>query len=198
MPHAPPTVETLRGAALRAAIPEVARLRIDVFREWPYLYDGDLDYERQYLAHFAEDPDAVVVTAREDGRIVGAATASPLARQDEAWVAPVRAHGLDPAQLFYFGESVLEARLRGRGYGVAFFAARESEGRAQGFGACLFSAVVRPHDHPLRPVGYAPLDAFWRKRGYAPVPGLVGSFAWKDIDRDAETAKPMQYWMKTL
>jgi hypothetical protein len=25
-------------------------LRIAVFRDWPYLYDGSLEYEREYLA----------------------------------------------------------------------------------------------------------------------------------------------------
>ena len=29
-----------------------------------------------------------------------------------------------------------------------------------------FCAVQRPSDHPERPPGYAPLDPFWRKRGY--------------------------------
>jgi len=43
-----------------------------------------------------------------------------------------------------------------------------------------------------------PLDAFWTKRGYAKVDGLVGTFAWKDIDQSGETAKPMQYWMREL
>ena len=42
-------VRVLTGAALDAALDDVARLRITVFREWPYLYDGDLEYERDYL-----------------------------------------------------------------------------------------------------------------------------------------------------
>jgi hypothetical protein len=54
---------------------EVARLRIEVFREWPYLYDGTLDYERDYLAHFADAEDALIVAARDGDSVVGAATA---------------------------------------------------------------------------------------------------------------------------
>jgi len=61
-----------------------------------------------------------------------------------------------------------------------------------------FCAVVRPSKHAMRPAGYTPLDAFWQKRGYAPEPGLVGSFAWQDIGETQETAKPMQYWMRAL
>ncbi|MFP5511018.1 MAG: GNAT family N-acetyltransferase, partial [Alphaproteobacteria bacterium] len=39
-------VAALTGAGLEAALDDVARLRIAVFRDWPYLYDGDLAYER--------------------------------------------------------------------------------------------------------------------------------------------------------
>ena len=45
-------VEALRGADLEAVIDDLARLRISVFRDWPYLYDGDLAYERAYLAPY--------------------------------------------------------------------------------------------------------------------------------------------------
>ena len=34
-------LETLDGAAARAVLPALARLRIAVFAEWPYLCDGD-------------------------------------------------------------------------------------------------------------------------------------------------------------
>jgi hypothetical protein len=43
------TVRALTGPELEAALDGVASLRIAVFRDWPYLYDGSLDYEREYL-----------------------------------------------------------------------------------------------------------------------------------------------------
>ena len=39
-------VEALTGNALDAALDAVARLRIEVFSAFPYLYDGDLAYAR--------------------------------------------------------------------------------------------------------------------------------------------------------
>ncbi|MBI1777190.1 MAG: hypothetical protein HYR63_17775 [Proteobacteria bacterium] len=35
------TVERVTGTELERRIADLARLRIEVFREWPYLYDGD-------------------------------------------------------------------------------------------------------------------------------------------------------------
>jgi len=34
-------IKRYSGAALQQYIPELARLRIEVFRDFPYLYDGD-------------------------------------------------------------------------------------------------------------------------------------------------------------
>jgi len=48
------------------------------------------------------------------------------------------------------------------------------------------------------PAGYRPLDAFWSKRGYQKVDGLIGSYRWKEVDTTEETDKPMQFWMKAL
>ena len=56
---------SLTGAEIKAVMPELARLRMIVFRDWPYLYDGTLDYEEEYLAKFAAAPGAVCVVARD-------------------------------------------------------------------------------------------------------------------------------------
>jgi hypothetical protein len=63
--------------------------------------------------------------------------------------------------------------------------------------AACFAAVIRPHDHPARPERYVPHDAFWTKRGYAPVPWLVTELAWKEHGEAEESLKPMQYWLRT-
>lgn len=87
---------------------------------------------------------------------------------------------------------------RGRGIGHAFFDGREEAGRARGFETSCFCAVVRPNDHPMKPADYRPLDAFWRKRGYAPVEGLITDFEWNDLAEGASASHPMQFWLKRL
>ena len=192
------TVRALTGAALAAAIDDLAQLRIKVFRDWPYLYDGDVAYEAGYLREFAAASDAVLVAAIDGGRIVGAATASPMAAQKPEFQAPIAARGMDVARLFYFGESVLLPGWRGRGIGHAFFDAREAAARAAGAGEACFCAVVRPADHPAHPVHYRPLDSFWHSRGYHPVEGLVTQFAWRDVGDAADSDHDMQFWLGRL
>ncbi|WP_242129067.1 GNAT family N-acetyltransferase [Sphingobium sp. Sx8-8] len=192
----------MTGAALVAALDALADLRITVFRAFPYLYDGDRGYERDYLAAYAQSPGALVVGAfaGPEGaeRLVGAATAAPMADHAAEFAAPFRERGMDIGRIYYFGESVLLPGWRGRGIGHAFFDRREAKAGELGFAMASFCAVVRPPDHPARPAGYSPLDPFWRGRGFAPVGGLVGQFRWKEWGEDGETSHPMQFWVKSL
>lgn len=192
------TVRTLSGSELQDALDDLSRLRIAVFAAFPYLYDGTVEYEREYLAEFTASPDAALVAALDGDRIVGAATASPLIAQDDYIRAPFERAEIDPASVFYFGESVLLPEYRGHGIGHAFFDQREAAARAWGAKLASFCGVVRPADHPARPADYSPLDSFWRKRGYAPVEGLTGKFSWKEHGEADESAKPMQFWMREL
>jgi GNAT superfamily N-acetyltransferase len=190
------TVRPLTGGELAAALDDLAHLRIRVFADWPYLYDGDAAYEADYLKEFAAAPDAVLVAAFDGARIVGAATAAPMVHQKAEFRDPFAARGIDVARLFYFGESVLLPEYRGQGVGHAFFDHREAQAQACGATAACFAAVIRADDHPARPAGHVPHDAFWTKRGYKRVPGLITELGWKDHGDVDETLKPMQYWLR--
>ena len=106
--------------------------------------------------------------------------------------------GIPLSDIFYCAESVLLPEYRGQGIGHAFFDAREAHARALGRTYSAFCGVVRPADHPLRPADYAPLDPFWRKRGYEPVAGAVAHFRWKDLDQPEDSDHPLQFWMRAL
>ncbi len=80
------SVRALTGADLEAALDGVAQLRITVFRDWPYLYDGSLEYERAYLQTYRDSPGALLVGAFAGDRLVGASTSTPM--EDHATPSP--------------------------------------------------------------------------------------------------------------
>ncbi|GGB35625.1 GNAT family acetyltransferase [Roseibium aquae] len=191
-------IKALTEEHLVRALPELARLRISVFRDWPYLYDGTADYEQKYLARYAGIEGAVIVGAYDGDLLVGAATGMPLDEEVPEFRQPFEDAGLNPSGIFYLAESVLAPGYRGTGIGHAFFDKREAHARRFGFERAAFCSVIRPQDHPLRPAGYRSLDPFWTKRGYRPLPDGIVHFPWKDVDRETETEKPLQIWMGLL
>lgn len=191
-------VRALTGAELEAHLDDVARLRIAVFRDWPYLYDGTLEYERAYLQTYRDNPGALLVGAFDGGILVGASTSTLMEDHAEAFRAPLAQLGVPVSDILYGAESVLLPAYRGQGFGHRFFDLRETHARAHGRSHVAFCSVMRPADHPARPQTYRTNDAFWSGRGYTPLPGVMAEFSWKDVGDTSESLKPLQFWIRAL
>ena len=188
-----------RDSALSDHLSDLAKLRIEVFRAFPYLYDGTLAYEMSYLETYTACPESIVVLVLDGTRVVGATTGLPLDAEAEEFQKPFIDAGYDPSKVFYCAESVLLPEYRGRGVYPKFFEEREGHARNLGrFDVCAFCCVERPENHPLRPDDYIPLDRIWSRFGYVKHPELRTTYAWKDIDETNESEKPMVFWIKPL
>lgn len=188
----------LTGDELDPHLDGLANLRIQVFRDWPYLYDGDLEYERDYMSSYRDSADAILVAAFDGETLVGASTGTPMEDHAEDFALPFGLAGIALGDVFYCAESVLLSDYRGQGAGHAFFDARERHARALGRRYAAFCGVMRPDDHPMRDPNYRPLDGFWRGRGYSKLDGAIAEFSWRDVGADDQTAKSLQFWIKEL
>lgn len=192
------TVRALAGAELDAELDAVASLRITVFRDFPFLYDGAREYEREYLASYRDHPGALLIGAFHEGRLIGASTSTPMEDQPDEFTAPFRSLGIAPEKILYGAESVLLRPYRGIGLGHRFIDLREAHARALDRTHVAFCSVIRPDDHPARPAAYRSNEAFWRGRGYETLPGVFARFSWKDLGDTSETEKPLQFWLRAL
>ena len=192
-------VVVVKGAEIEPYVEALAKLRIEVFREYPYLYDGSMEYERGYLRAYAKSQGSLFVIARDGGEVVGVSTALPLSDAEEAFRKPFVERGDDAGAVYYFGESVLRRDYRGRGLGGRFMREREAFARERrAFRWCAFCAVERASDDPRRPEGYRPLDAFWNRCGFRRDPTLRASFEWKEVGSGEPSVNTMVFWLKRL
>lgn len=179
-------------------MPSLSALRMKVFRAWPYLYDGSMPSEADTLSGFAISKTAALIIASDGGNPVGASTAVHMTEEDDHITQPFRDAGMDLGRICYFGESVLLDAYRGQGIGVRFFDLREAHARSiPSVDTTMFCAVERPDDHPLKPPGAVPLDAFWAKRGYART-DFTCKMKWKQVDTDAKVENTLRFWSKSL
>jgi GNAT superfamily N-acetyltransferase len=188
----------LKGPDIIPFIPELARLRINIFKEYPYLYDGNLDYEYKYLDTYIKCPESVIVFALDHNKVVGASSGIPLEFETIELQKPFLDNQINIQDVFYFGESVLEPEYRGRNIYRQFFAQREAAAREYGCKIAAFAAVERDPDDPRKPKDYVPLDDVWKYFGYEKHPELYAYFEWKEVGEKIQTPKPMIFWLKKL
>ncbi|MDF1755288.1 MAG: GNAT family N-acetyltransferase [Verrucomicrobiales bacterium] len=190
--------EPVSGEEITPCIPELSHLRISIFREYPYLYDGDLDYESQYLSRYTKSSRSLVVLMKHRGAIVGATTCLPLEDEINEFREPFERAGYDVKDIFYFGESIILPEFRGQGAGKAFFRFREDHAARGGdFKYTTFCAVDRPEDHPERPANYRPLSQFWERMGYQKSTALRCELPWKEVGSSGEIPHQLTFWIKT-
>ncbi len=191
-------IQTVSGADILPYTEALARLRIAVFREWPYLYEGSMDYERQYLKKYAACASSFVALALDGETVVGASTAIPLAQADTDFKAAFATSTYAIDSIFYLGESVLLPEYRGQGLGHRFFEAREKQARALGSPYAAFCAVDREAGDPRKPQNYRQLDTFWQRRGYVTHPEIAAIFNWREIDQTLQSSHRLSFWIKAL
>lgn len=191
------STELLVGNELDSIITDLAKLRIQVFREYPYLYDGSIEYEQKYLADYAKHKGACCVVAKSAGEIVGASTAMWLHEAGDTFAKPFKGQP-EFNKIYYFAESVLLPEYRGQGIGHSFFDKREVFAQKLGATKTVFCAVDRPASHPLKPENYQSLEPFWQKRGYQQLPGCKAYLEWQDIDRELPEMHALTYWERFL
>lgn len=193
------TYHRLKGEEARRYGDQLAFLRLKVFWDFPYLYEGTLEYEKKYLQTYFNAKNSFIFLVQDGDKIVGATTSILASEEEESFKKPFMDFGLSPDEVFYFGESVLLHEYRGRGIGKKFFEEREAFARTiPGVHTLAFCAVERPVDHPLKPHGYKPLDDFWNMMGFRKGSGLTTSYEWQDRNETQPTKKKMQYWLKEI
>ncbi|OGT37803.1 MAG: GNAT family N-acetyltransferase [Gammaproteobacteria bacterium RIFCSPHIGHO2_12_FULL_37_14] len=188
----------LKGQDTIPFIPELAKLRIDIFKSYPYLYDGNLDYEYNYLNTYVKCSESIIVIVLDHDNVVGASSAIPLESETIEFQKPFLENHINIRDVFYFGESVLQPKYRGHGIYRHFFAERETAAKEYGSKLVAFAAIERPLDDTKKPKDYVPLDSVWKHFGYEKHPELCMYYEWKEIGKAFQTPKPLIFWLKKL
>ncbi|MDD2900219.1 MAG: GNAT family N-acetyltransferase [Desulfuromonadaceae bacterium] len=188
----------LTGSAVAECLDDLASLRITIFREYPYLYDGLRKDELTYLRHYMETPEALVISVKDSGKMIGAATGMPLRYENESLVAPFSSTPYSVDDLYYVGEILFSPTYRDNGRGLRLLnQIEEYVSTLETYRFLTCATIVRPDNHSLRPENYIPIDRFLARTGFSMLPDVTTNFTWLETDgvsRDHE----MQFWLKEL
>ena len=192
------TEQILTGSAVDDCLNDIASLRIEIFREFPYLYDGRCEEELNYLKLYSVTPDSFVIIVKEGEKVAGAATGMPLRHESTELVDPFSGTSYPVDEIFYVGELLFYPEHRNHGMGMQVVRMVEEQVRSYSTYRYLTCAtVVRPDNHPLRPADYIPIDRFLAHTGFNLLTGITTSFTWLETD-GVRRSHPMKFWIKEL
>ena len=192
------TEKLLTGTTIAEGLDDLATLRLDIFPEYPYLYQGCREDELAYLGTYAEAPDACVILTHDGLTVVGAATGMPLSHEDTQMIDAFSGTTFPLNEVFYVGELLFRPAYRNGGLGQKLLAQLENHIRSLGRYRRLTCATLeRPEDHPLRPRDYIPISRFLARTGFVRLSGVATSFTWRETD-GVKRDHPMQFWIKDL
>jgi GNAT superfamily N-acetyltransferase len=192
-------VRSFTGAGLKPYLHSVAKLRTEVFREYPYFEEPDLDRETKYLRRLSSCKESIGVLIFDNTTLVGASLGHPLAIEEASLHRPFKEQNLEIESYFFFGDSSLLKAYRGRGIGHHFFDARESHvAHYKKFKHICFCVPDCLELDPQRPKDFIPLHDFWRKRGYTQHTEMKCTPYWKGVGEAHSTEKQMNFWIKEI
>jgi GNAT superfamily N-acetyltransferase len=192
------TEHVLTGAAIAEALDDLATLRLDIFPEYPYLYEGRREDELTYLGSYVAAPDACVILAYDGLTVVGAATGIPLIHEDTRVIGAFNGTSFPLIETYYVGELLFRQAYRNCGLGRKLLDRLERQVRSLGrYRRITCATVERPDEHPLRPRDYIPITRFLARTGFARLSGVTTHFRWRETD-GVRRNHPMQFWIKEL
>jgi GNAT superfamily N-acetyltransferase len=190
-------IKTLRGREIIPYIHKIAELRITIFREYPYLYEGEMSHEERYLLMYSRTEDALVVIAEDNHKVVGAITGLPLTESMEEIKCLFIEKNIPAKLIFYLGEIVLLQEYRNKNIGYMMYQQFEKEvEKSKLYEKIALCEVVRAENDSQKPPDYKSLSSFWTRQGYVKHTNLIAYFSWKEIGDTKETKHPMVFWIK--
>lgn len=189
-------IRLLKGEEILPFLGDLAALRIYVFKEYPYLYQGDQEYEKKYLSLYTSCNDFFLVVVLNNNEVIGVTTGLPMKYEGNSFKKAFDNSGYDINDIFYIGETIILPEYRHKGLSRAMFSKMEYEVTRLGYKVLSLATVKRAQDDPKRPNNYIPLDYLWQKYGYKKIPKIKAGLYWCEVGQNLETEHEMEFWLK--
>jgi GNAT superfamily N-acetyltransferase len=199
----PYSIKLLTQEEILPLLPFVAQTRVNIFKTYPYLYDGNITEEMDNLQKYAQHDNSALAIAYYNDIPVGFLCGSDLVHYSihfENSVADLFENaGLDAKNYYYCADIIILPEHRGNRLAPKLFDAFEEYAQQKGYNACCF--ITEHHEnHPLKPCDHKSLVPLWSSLDYQKST-LITYASWQTYQEDGSTQleqHPLIFWLKTL
>jgi GNAT superfamily N-acetyltransferase len=196
-------IKILTGSAQKALIPFIAAQRIKQYQDYPYLYDGNMQEETDYVAWCLEQPSSALAVAYIDDAPIGFASGISLVDFDDHMKGSIQAFthaNFNPHNYYYLADIMVVPAYQGNKISSLLLQAIENHARNNAYkNICC---ITENHDtHPFKPIDYVSVvEVLLSRFSYVPS-SITLSFEWLTRQADGSSAQQthiLQYWIKSL
>ncbi|MGE0009567.1 MAG: GNAT family N-acetyltransferase [Candidatus Babeliales bacterium] len=197
------TIRLVTGKECNALTLFVAQCRVDLFKGYPYLYEGTVEEGVHSMSAFMEYPHAALAVAYYNNEPVAYITGNSLVAEMERYfkdyLQVFKNYSIDPQDHYYLPDVIVTPAHRGRGLIKHMLEVIEAYACKLGY-AYATLATESHATHPLKPAEYRELDPLWSKHGFTKT-NLMLSFSWETEQPDGSSKMQdheLSYWLKKL
>lgn len=194
-------LETFKGADIQPYTRLLSEMRLKEFRQFPYLYIGNMEDDLAYTQTFSSTPQGRLIVAFQGNQVVGVRSGMPLETPLfflDRWRSFLQKQGINTKKCFFSGEIVIDPAFQKKGLRSQLMNQYFQEVEAMGFTSIMAITSLRPLDHPLRPQDYVDIDM--PRYGFENT-NIVLSNTWPTLQADGtvkEQENHLIVWMKNL
>lgn len=191
-------IKILHGNEAKPFLNDIAQMRIEMFREFPYLYDGSIEYERNYLEGYFSSPSSTIILGFSGKRLIAFSSSIALNDEMDEIKQPFIDQKLPLKDYFYIGEMMIQPEFRGKGLLRQFFDTQENYAKQNGYKHSVFMTVRRSDEHIERPEDYKDIAPIWRHFEYEILPNMQIDMPWQRVDTGKEEMNVLDVWYKKI
>ena len=193
------SIEVLKGPEVIPYLQKVAQLRIEFYRNYPYLYEGNLTDEETYLSMYAKSKDSLLVIAKNGDDVVGAVTGIPMleTKKENKWLYTQKQ--TPDEHIFYLGELVLSQDYQNSTLQEMLYLQLENAVKGlEKYSILAVCEIERSPEDTKKPVSAFSSEVLWAGRGFIKQPELYTTNAWKDVGDLEKSDHHLFFWYKAL
>lgn len=193
------SIEVLKGPEVIPYLQKLAELRIEFYRNYPYLYEGNITDEETYLNMYAKSKDSLLVIAKNGDEIVGAVTGIPMLESKEENKQLYAQKQIPAEHIFYLGELVLSQDYQKSDLLERLYLQLENAVKGlERYSLLAVCEIERSPEDTKKPVSALSSEVLWANRGFTKQPQLYTTDAWKDVGDLEKSDHHLFFWYKEL
>ena len=194
------SLKVFKGNEITPYVSDITQLSLQIYREYPYLYEGTEEEYLPFIQRYSESNDGIASILFDDKKLIGVCIGMPLNEMRDNYLgnfSSITKEELD--SLYYLGEFLLLKQYRSQGNGKQMYTSFENEVIKKSLYKTLcFCKIQEFLEHPSQPDNYFSMNNFWKQSEYVAREDLSFNVDWVNVNETTLSPHQLYFWFKPL